>query len=244
MDEWERHYFYFGTPGHGMPPTCSVRGRDKILPIIDKMESQLPSLRGPRIPVTETPHDQSRGQATKAVAKRKTTKPRPRAQVYTTKGWPVKFREKIVRELAACEDIVQVAYENHVHPMQVVRCVERERYISSHRAINDSNFLQQVDRKAKAGLLLGLEGMAKTADKPIDWARMTELCRKLLEGTKGIPPRTGPRSGAPPPGISLNVQGDGARIQLVHLSKDDLLERARQLSAEIEADAHTGSEST
>ena len=173
---------------------------------------------------------------TKALANRKTTKPRKRRKrtgtVHTTRGWPAAFRQKIIQDVANSEDIVQVAYENHVHPMQVVKCIERERHIAQHRSIDDATFLQQVDRKAKAGLLLGLEGMAKSADKPIDWARLTELCRKLLEGTETLKPRGKAGAGAGP-GVQINV-GEGSNVNLVHMSREELQERAKALAAEIE----------
>ena len=162
-------------------------------------------------------------------SKKQVRRKRGRKDIPSTRGWSKEFREKILQELDECGDPIQVAYQNRVEVSQVMKCVAREKHSRRRLQGSRSEFLERVDRKAQAGLLLALEKLAGSDDTR-DAAKLAELCRKVLENTKTFAKDAGSKSNV----NIINVKADVARVDLLHMTQEQLENRAREVLVEIE----------
>ena len=149
----------------------------------------------------------------------------------TTAGWSTVFQEKIIREVAESGDPIRVAWENGVAVVQVMKCVRRAQF--SLTRVFGADFLHDLDKTARASLLLSMEELAKFKN-PTDAGKLGDLSRRLLEGTKTLEPKQAGSSN-----LTVNVQANDARVEIRHMTDKQLAERELELLREIKEEGDT-----
>ena len=146
----------------------------------------------------------------------------------STAHWTPEFQALILRELGKCNDPIRVAYENGVEVVQVMKCIEREQHKIRRISPDKVDFLIELDAKARAGLLLGMEKLAASED-PKDGARLAEICRRLLENTKTMATASGRDRGGDTNINILAIQEE--QVKFRHMTPGQLADKALELAA-------------